>query len=268
MARSDRSLQAVGAYLARLEPDLYGTRFTRKRIAQEIRIHLEEAVTAELERGLSPEEAQSEAIKRFGSPRVVINSWADSKGIGMVTNFTRFGGLAGIIGAIGLVGTFIYADISWSFSIGWFAEIALGFGTLLAMGMLAVYMRLRGKLGRYARIGFQLIAAGLVVGFGSSMLWFVPGGVVGITMLITGAGLYLVGALRADVLPRLPLRLWTAGVVLSAIIGMGGSLIGVDTGYVASGLGYWAFITGWVMLGSHLWSERPQADSSSFPLTT
>ena len=266
MASSEHRLEIVGAYLAQLEPDLFGSARTRRRIAEEVRGHLEDAVERGIEGGLAPEAAQKRAIEDFGPPRVVVNSWAESKGIGMVTNFTRFGGLTGLIGAIGLSATMAYSEISWSFSIGWFAEIALAFGALLAFGMFAVYMRLRGKLGRFGRIGFRLIIAGLIVGFGSSMLWFVPGGAVAIALLIIGVGLYLAGAMRADVLPRSPLFMWIAAFGASALIGLGGVVTGTDTGVVAMAAGYGLFSLGWVLLGSHLWAEKSGVQEGHTPL--
>ena len=265
MARAEHSPGPVSAYIAQLEPDLFGRARTRRRIAEEVRGHLEDAVARHLEEGLSPEEAQRRAIKNFGSPQVVIDSWAESKGIGVVTNFTRFGGLLGIIGAVGLSLTMAYAEVSWSFSIGWFAEIALAFGALLAIGMLAVYFRLRGNLGRYARVGFTLIVAGLVVGFGSSMLWFVPGGVLGIVLLIVGVGLYLFGALRARVVPSGPIVMWVAAFLASTITGLAGSVTGTDTGLVATAAGYGLFCVGWVWLGAHLWSEKPALEETQTP---
>lgn len=256
MAKDERFV-AVGAYIARLESDLYGSRSVRRRIAAEIRSHLEESIVQGVERGLSLESSQREALERFGSPQVVINSWAESKGIGMVTSFTRYGGLAGIIGALGLIASMVYAEISWSFSIGWFAEIALGSGAFLTFGMLALYLRLRGKLGRYARFGFRLIIIGLVTGFGSSMLWFTPGGVVAIALLIAGMGLYLVGALQTGVVPRAPLMLWVAGFILCTSVGLFGVVSGIDTGLFAAAIGYSGFGIGWLLLGTHLWSEHP-----------
>jgi hypothetical protein len=229
----------------------------RRRIAAEVRAHLEEAAADEVERGLQPADAQKRAIERFGPPQAVVNSWAESKGIGVVTNFTRFGGLAGIVGVLGFTASLVWAEISWSFSIGAFAEVALAFGAFLAVGMVALYMRLRGKLGRYARIGFRLIVAGLVVGFASSSLWFVPGGVAGLTMLIVGVAVYLLGAIRADVVPRTPLLLWVAGFALSVVIGFAGFLTSLETEYVAAGFGYGLFNLGWLWLGLHLWREQP-----------
>jgi hypothetical protein len=265
VARAEPGFEAIGAYVAQLEPDLFGRRRMRRRIATEVRAHLEEAAAREIERGLPPTDAQKRAIERFGPPRTVINSWAESKGIGVVITFTRYGGLAGIIGALGLTASFVWAAISWSFSIRAFAEVALVFGALLVAGMVALYTRLRGKLGRYARVGFRLIITGLVVGFGSSMLWFVPGGVAAIAMLIVGAAFYLLGALRADVGPRQPLLLWAAGLVASVVIGLGGTVTGTETEYVAAGLGYGLFNAGWIWLGLHLWHEQPSTEEHTRP---
>lgn len=259
MARAEQRFEAVRAYVAQLHPDLFGRALTRRRIAEEVRGHLEDATERYLDQGLDVEAAQLRAIEAFGEPQVVINSWAESKGIGVVTNFTRFGGLAGIIGALGLSAANVWAEISWTFSIGWYAEVALTFGAFLAAGMAALYMRLRGKLGRYARVGFRLVVGGLAVGFGSSMLWFAPGGGVAIAMLIAGATLYLVGALRAEVVPRGPLLLWTAGFVLVVVIGFTGMIAGFDTGYAAMAAGYGLFDAGWLWLGAHLWRETDTA---------
>jgi hypothetical protein len=255
MRRPQHEDGPLGAYVARLKPDLYGRANTRRRIAEEIRGHLEDARDRFIESGLDPDDAERKAVEDFGSPQVVINGWAESKGIGVITNFTRYGGLAGIVGAIGLVLSMVYADISWSFSIGWYAEIALMFGAFLAVGMFAAYMRLRGKLGRYARIGFRLIIAGLIIGFGSSAMWFAPGGAAGLTLLITGVALYLIGAIKADVLPREPFLLWFAAFVMATVVGFTGFFTSLETEYIASGVGYLGFVTGWVWLGLHMWNE-------------
>nr|QEO74159.1 hypothetical protein [uncultured bacterium] len=261
MDRAEQRFEALSAYVAQLQPDLFGRAATRRRIAEEIRGHLEDAAEHYLEQGMDARAAQAKAIEAFGDRQVVINSWAESKGIGVVTNFTRFGGLAGIIGAIGLSAAGVWAEISWSFSIGWYAEVALSFGAFLAAGMAALYVRLRGSLGRYARIGFRMIIAGLIVGFGSSMLWFAPGGAAGIALLIAGVALYLVGALRADVVPRGPLLMWAAGFAVAVIVGFAGVLAGIDTGYAAAGAGYGLFDAGWLWLGTHLWRENDRADA-------
>lgn len=247
----------LGTYVARLTPDLYGRATTRRRIADEIRGHLEDARDRFIAGGMNPEDAERKAVEDFGSPQVVINGWAESKGIGVITNFTRYGGLAGIVGAIGLVLSMVYAEISWSFSIGWYAEIALTFGAFLAVGMFAVYMRLRGKLGRYARVGFRLIIAGLIIGFGSSAMWFAPGGAAGLALLITGVALYLVGAIKAGVLPREPFLLWFAAFVVATVVGFTGFFIRLETEWVAAGVGYVGFVVGWVWLGLNMWNESP-----------
>ena len=261
MDRAEHRFEALGAYVAQLQPDLFGRASTRRRIAEELRGHLEDSAEHYLAQGMDAGAAQRKAIEAFGTPQVVINSWAESKGIGVVTNFTRFGGLAGIIGAIGLTVAMVWAEISWTFSIGWFAEVALSFGALLAAGMAALYVRLRGRLGRYARVGFRMIIAGLVVGFGSSMLWFAPGGAAGIALLIAGVTLYLVGALRADVVPRGPLLMWAAGFVAAVVVGFTGVIAGLDTGYAAMGAGYGLFDAGWLWLGAHLWRESDRAEA-------
>lgn len=266
MAEAERELGAVRAYVAQLQPDLYGRARARRRIAEEIQGHLEDAVDRHVERGMDVAAAQRKAIEDFGERWVVVASWAQSKGIGVVTNFTRFGGLAGIVGALGLTGSMVWADVSWSFSIGWYAEVALAFGAFLAAGMVALYLRLRGNLGRYARFGARAVVAGLIVGFGSSALWFTPGAAVGIALLVAGTALYLVGALRAAVVPRGPLVLWSTGFVAAVLVGFGGAVAGADTGYAAMGAGYGLFDAGWIWLGAHLWGERAASRDAGAPV--
>jgi hypothetical protein len=265
VARAEQSRDVVGAYVAQLQPDLFGRRRMRRRITEEIRGHLEDAVARHVDEGMSIHDAQVRAVERFGAPQTVIASWAESKGIGVVTNFTRYGGIAGIVGAVGLTTSFMWAEASWAFSSGWFAETALAFGALLAAGMVALYVRLRGKLGRFGRIGFKLIIAGLVVGFASGMLWFLPGSVVGLVSLISGAGMYLAGAVRADVVPRGALYLWCAGFIGATAIGFGGSIANGETGYVAMAVGYGLFDAGWVWIGVHLFREHPDAEEHHTP---
>ncbi|MGH2755428.1 MAG: permease prefix domain 1-containing protein [Actinomycetota bacterium] len=248
---------AIGAYVAQLEPDLFGRARVRRRFAEEIQGHLEDALDRFIESGMPTEEAERRAVERFGAPRTIINGWAESKGIGVTTTFTRYGGLAGIFGVIGLVLSMVYSEISWTFSIGWFAEIALAFGAFLAIGMFAVYMPLRGKLGRFARIGFSSIIAGLIIGFGSSAMWFVAGGVAGLGLLIVGVSLFLVGAIKADVLPRGAFMIWLASFTIATVVGLMGVVTGIDTAPIAGGAGYLGFITGWVWLGRHMWNEIP-----------
>jgi hypothetical protein len=131
--------------------------------------------------------------------------------------------------------------------------------------MIALYVRLRGKLGRGARVGFRLIAAGLIVGFGSGMLWFPPGYVLGLAMLLTGVSSYLVGALRADVVPRTPLLLWVVAFVGAVVVGFGGMATGLDTGYVAIAIGHGFFNAGWIWLGRHMFAEHPFHDEGHTP---
>lgn len=267
MDRAEDRFATLRAYVAQLQPDLLGRAHTRRRIAEEIHGHLEDAAERYLEHGYDAEAAQHKAIEDFGPPHVVINSWAESKGIGVVTNFTRFGGLAGIVGALGLSTSFVWSEVSWSFSIGWFAEVALTFGALLAAGMVALYLRLRGKLGRHGRVGFRTFLGGFVVGFVSSMLWFAPGAAIGLAMITTGAALYLVGAIKADVVPRGPLLLWATGFVVAVVVGFGGMIAGVDTGYVVMGIGYGLFDAGWIRLGAHLWAEKSEQPDAHRPVT-
>jgi predicted DNA-binding WGR domain protein len=62
---------ALEAYLSRLERELRKRGLQDRRIVDEAREHLFDAVEGELQRGLSIDAAESEALVRFGPPEMV-----------------------------------------------------------------------------------------------------------------------------------------------------------------------------------------------------
>jgi len=63
-------------YVSRLASELRKQGLADARIVAEVRDHLRDAVTAGLQRGLSPEAAEQEAFLRFGPPELVAASFA------------------------------------------------------------------------------------------------------------------------------------------------------------------------------------------------
>lgn len=257
MGRSHRPSDPIGIFLARLEPDIVGHARLRRRLVEEMRGHLEDSTQRHLEQGLRINEAQRMAISDFGPPEVVVGVWAESKGVGVPTTFTRFAGLAGIIGAAGLGITLFYENFSVSFSQGAFAEMALAFMALLTFSLVALYMRVRGKLLPYGRIGSRLMIAGFILTVISNWLWFAPAAFGGPIAMMVGLGLYLFGAMRSGVVPRGPIAIWIGGLVAAFSLGSLDLFFQIDAGPLAPLVATTGFVVGWIWLGAHLWSEQP-----------
>ncbi len=253
----------IDAFVSRLQPNIVGHALLRRRVADEMRNHLEESTQRYRARGLSLTDAQRKAIEDFGPPEVVLRTWAESKGVGVPTTFTRYAGLAGVIGAAGLGATFILEQVSLSFSQGLFAEASLSFGALLAVSLVALYMRIRGKLVAFGRMGSRLTIIGFVMATVSSWLWFAPGALVGAFAMLVGLVLYFVGALKTGVVPRGPIAIWIAGVLGSIGLGAVGLLTGIDAGPMIPVVFTSAFTVGWIWLGAHLWSEKPSTEEQA-----
>ncbi|HVF52845.1 MAG TPA: permease prefix domain 1-containing protein [Actinomycetota bacterium] len=252
---------SIETFVALLEPNLVGRASLRRRLAEEMCGHLEDAAEHYRILGLTPGEAAQRAIEDFGPPEVVVGAWAESKGVGVPTTFTRYAGLAGIVGALGLGGSLIYEQMSESYSHGMFAEVSLSFLALFAMSLVALYLRVRGKLVPYGRLGTRVAIVGFVAVVVSSSLWFAPGALVGLLAIFVGLGSFFVGTIRSGVVPRGPLALGIAGLVGAFLVGLVGTLLGFDSGPTAALVGVGALATGWAWLGLHLWSEDVAADT-------
>jgi hypothetical protein len=70
---------ALEAYLSRLERELRMRGLQHKRILDEAREHLVDAVEDGLQRGLSADAAESEALARFGPPEVIAAHYATKR---------------------------------------------------------------------------------------------------------------------------------------------------------------------------------------------
>jgi hypothetical protein len=252
---SAESFDAIAAFVARLEPSLVGHARLRHRLAEEMRGHLEEATERYQARGLTRNVAQRKAIEDFGRPEEVVGGWAESKGVGVPTTFTRYAGLAGLIGAIGLAASLLYQSVSLEYSHGAFAEVSLSFVALFAISLVGLYMRVRGKLVPYARLGSKVSIAGFALIVVGSATWSILISLVGFIALFVGLGSYFIGAMRTGVVPRGPIALWIGGIAATFLAGLVTMLIDVDGGVVTPLIGLSAFAIGWAWLGMHLWNE-------------
>lgn len=259
------SVDAIGAFVARLEPNLVGYARLRRRLAEEMRGHLEDAADCYENRGLAREVAQRKAIEDFGPPEVVVGGWAESKGVGVPTTLTRYAGLAGLLGALGLAASGIYQSISEEFSHGAFAEVSLSFLALLAISFSGLYMRVRGKLVPYARLGPRVSVAGFVLIVAGNATWNILLVLVGFIAVVVGLGAYFIGAMRTGVVPRGPIAMWIGGIAGSLLVGVVTMLIGVDGGVAIPLIGLSAFAIGWAWLGLHLWHEKAVDDQIELP---
>ena len=251
-----RSAPLIEDYVRDITPDLYGGFWSRRRIVEELTDHLLETVHRLHKQGTSWAEAQKRAIAQFGSPSLVARTFAQSKGVGVPTTFTRYSGLAGILGSLVLTGAFIGEEFSESFSHGPFAEVATSGAALLGIGMVGMYVRCRGQLGFWGRIGFRLIIIGAVMGFGFSAIWFAPGAFVGLLALLVGVLAYLTAVLRSGVLPKSSLMTILAGVLGTLVFGVIGAVLRFDTGSIGVVIGTFVVTVGLVGVGRFMWSEQ------------
>lgn len=254
------SFDAIGSFVARLEPNLVGHRRLRRRLAEEMRGHLEDATERQQAQGLSRQDAQRKAIEDFGPPDVVVGGWAESKGVGVPTTFTRYCGLAGLVGSLGLAVSLIYESVSETYSHGAFAEVSLSFVALLAVSLAGLYMRVRGKLVPFARLGPRVSIAGFLLIVAGNATWNMILVIVGFLALFVGLGAYLIGALRTGVVPRGPIALWIGGIVGQLVAGLVTMILGVDVGVGGPLIALSAFVIGWAWLGIHFWNEKAVGD--------
>lgn len=245
----------LSAYVEAMMPDLYGAFWMRRRIAQEVADHLYESVERLRDQGMSSEEAEARALSDFGPPAVVARAFAQMKGIGVTTNFTRWSGIALIAGVLTITVTFVAASRSVAFEHSVFAPIAFTGLALVGIGLAGVYVRLRGQLGRTARVGVRMVFLGVPGTFISGALWFLPGYALFLPMAVAGFGVYLVAMTRSSILPRRAVALLWCGVGALGLTGAVGLLVEVDVG-AGGGVGMLLVAGGLVWIGSYLWSER------------
>jgi hypothetical protein len=251
----DRSSSSLDCFVSEIRRELYGPWWTRRRIAAEFRDHLVDSVDSLSSASVSREEAGRLAIDRFGSAALVARSLAHARGVGVPTELTRWGGAAMAVGAVALAAATIGEDISESFRHGAYAEVSFVPRLLCGFGIIAMYRRVRGNLGVSGRRGFQLVVTGMLVGFVSSLAWFEPGGWAGLAVMGFGIAVYLRAVMRTDELPMTAVAMLAASVAATFVVGVGGTVLGSDTGDVASAVGSVGLAAATSWLGVWLWTE-------------
>jgi hypothetical protein len=196
------------------------------------------------------------------------------------SRFTRLGGLAALVGGILWLLTLVLAQVISPES----DAILPGAALLLGLGSVAFQARHAGRMGPLGTAGFLTSLAGLLLlAFGSVGEAVIAARVAGIPLqpitltglgpgaLLLGAGVTMsaIGALIADVLPRLsPLVLAVSSVGVFVAGGLtlvqrvlGGSTIDVLPFELVPLAVLWAlFGAGWIWLGFLLWSEPTPPD--------
>jgi hypothetical protein len=249
----------IDSYFDQIRPDLYGAFWMRRRIEAELRDHLRETVDRLRDRGFDETESQRRAIELLGSPSQVARSFARSKGVGVPTRFTRWSGLAMIVGIIVFIASITYQTFDEAFEHSIFAPIATAGGALVGIGLVGIFVRLRGQLGRWGRTGFRTVFAGVVLMFGSSFLWFMPGVLVGLLTMIVGVFTFFIPLWETDIVPKSALVAVLGGIGVGAPVGfVGVALDNSALGIVAATALYGGLVLGLVRLGSMLWTEEPE----------
>jgi hypothetical protein len=246
----------IESYVRDITPDLYGAFWMRRRIVEELTDHLLEAAHRFHGQGISWAEAEERAVSQFGSPRLVARTFAQSKGVGVPTTFTRYSGLAAIIGALLTVIAFVWQELSLAFEHSLFGTASAVGGTLIAIAMFGMYIRTRGQLGRTGRFAFRLTVIGFVMGFGSGMFYFGPGWFLGLLVMLVGLFVYFAAVVRADVLPRTWVLTLVGGIVFAILLGLFGWLTGIEGNGVTTSIGAAAMMAGFIGIGWNLWSEE------------
>lgn len=252
----------IEAFISKIEPNLVGHARLRRRLSEEMRGHLEDSAERYRDLGLTDAQAQRRAIEDFGQPEVVLGGWAESKGVGVPTTFTRYAGLAGIVGVLGLAGSFMYESVSEPYSQGPFAEVSMSFLALFAVSLVALYMRVRGKLVPLGRLGPRVAIAGFLLVLISVRMWFAPGALVGVITILVGLGAFFIAAMRSGVIPRGPIAIWLGGIAGAFIAGLVTMLMSVDPGVLVPLIGLTCFAVGWIWLGKHLWNQDAVDDQT------
>lgn len=190
-----------------------------------------------------------------------------------VPSWARYSGLVIIVGAV--------LELITSFAIGLafpeafipgtrdaaiVADIVLSYLVLGFIGVVALYVYYGDSFGRIGNLGLLSIAVGIVIGVGTILL---TGSAVGtlfnMVLVFGGAGLLAIGLWRTPDIPRSAALLMGAAPIAAAVTIVGlsqspESLLG-QVGYLALSL-VWA--GAWIILGYHLWRQRPSAEANDY----
>ena len=255
----------LGTYVKEMMPDLYGAFWMRRRVAEEVTGHLRDAVERLQARGLSQKAAEAKAISDFGPPNVVARAFAQTKGIGVTTHFTRWSGIALIVGVTAMAVAFVWSAISVAFEHTVFGPLVISGLTFVGIGLAGIYVRLRGQLGRTARVGVRMLYLGVPGMLICSSMWFREGALVFLGTWVTGFAIYLFAMTRSEILPRAALRLLWLGIAGVAVWTVGNVFsLELAPPALAGQVLLWA---GLVWIGAFLWTETPEPNRFDVPAT-
>jgi len=116
----------IASYLKSLEREMKKNGSLHPDTLAEIESHLLDSVEANLRRGLNQAEAEEEALKRFGSVKVVLSSFTNER----ITIMQKL--LIGIAAVAGLFSLYVDTRPNWD------DTGVLAFGILLVCGLLAL----------------------------------------------------------------------------------------------------------------------------------
>ena len=248
------------SYEASLRDNLPFNRVLNRRILQEIADHKQDATERLLARGMTPVDAEREAIEQLGRPRDVAVAFARSRGLGMASNTTRLAGLAGACAPFLLLAGFFLVNTEGGDPVHW-----VGGGLMIAsLGLLVSFLygmwrRHAGTLGIWGKSATWLAA--LTVPLSLPFGWGAPIAMMGYlagSFVLLGIGVWRSNTLQA----RLPLVLCAAGPLWMLAIGWIGALADFD-GARYFGLGMIPTTIGLVWLGATLWNEPLEEGGSS-----
>lgn len=266
--------QLIHAYLCELRASL--VKFEDAAIVlEEAEDHLIEAVSHLEATGLDHQDAQVQALARYGSAAFVSRSCIieSRKGAAVSTTFTRRAGLAAAITpfllVLGIIGNTVY----WGEDHGPGGTLhGASSGLLLPLGLIGFLLGLLGLRARHRGLGrLGTVALGLVV---AAPFLSVPAGwgagFVAVIILSVAVAVMGVAMLRAGVLPVAPLVMFVAGpLVFLAVC----SAIAVSD--VAGSISSWALfgplsltVIALSWLGWYQWNEPALDRPGNSPLAT
>ena len=237
-------------------------------VVAEVEDHLLTAVDSAMARGVPREEAEAHALARFGSPQLVARVFVEesNRGGAVSTTITRRAGVAAMLAPVlGIAGEIGNETIDR----GPLHGVAVG---MLLAGFAMFFVALwglrqrHGGLGGWGRAGFWLFVASPVISI--PFMW--AAGIAFAFVMTIVVFLLGVGMMRARVLPRLAVALFTVIPLPAAlVVGMVtasfmNSLLGVLVGGACCAVGLmWI---GWIMSHEPALDVRSQMGAGPTPL--
>lgn len=264
--------QLIHAYLCELRASL--AKFEDAVIVlEEAEDHLTEAVSHLEATGLDHQEAQVQALARYGSAAFVSRTCIieSRKGAAVPTTFTRRAGLAAaftpFLLVLGIIGNTVY----WGENHGPGGTLhGASSGFLLPLGLICFLLGLLGLRARHRGLGrLGMVALWLVI---AAPFLSVPAGwgagYVAVIILSAAVAIMGVAMLRAGVLPVAPLMMFIAGplvfLAICSVIAGSDLADSISSWALFGSLGLTVVALGW--LGWYQWNEPALDRPGSSPL--